>query len=415
VGASQTAGDAIARTLFGQLPIGEELGYGYVLTEITAGEIIRLTAAKGATSLRMWVCPAKQDAPSYRSSARFRIGYEGDAPEKDALRAVDRVVAEIVRNEAKIPDSTYRNYDAGISLPLGLAGNFGGLGDLQWLGVRAGLKPACRQIFGGAMLQRVIARAQAAGLHVECLPAAEYVAAWTERDVGSDDTLTFIGATAQAARTALEAERSLARTTMEARKSGSRGRFRRFLLERRTRNSDQALGRALGYPSCCVSFFVPRVAYAIPDLLFAALERTGGSASFLLNNIDLRRALIPHYVCRYDCAASMKYARALLGELESVDPSGAKALASSLRGLLFLFRAGGYMWLRGTTATDHNTLAVSGVSWSGEWPDRATWLQAAEQSNQVVLEGPGATFLGDGGRSETLPLPPAIGIARVFA
>jgi hypothetical protein len=413
-GVPETAVEAVARGLFGTLPVGADLGYGYVLKDITAAAVIRLTAEKGATPLRMWVCPAKHDVPSYRASKRFRIGYEGDAPEPDALRVVDRVVAEIARNEAKIPDATYRNYDAGIGLPLGLAGDFGGLGDLQWLGVRAGLKPACRQMFGGAMLQRVIARAQAAGLHIECLPAAEYLAAWTERDVDSGDTLTFIGATAEAAKAALEAERSLARTTLEVRHCEGRRPLRRFILDRRSRRCDRALGRALGYPSCCVKFFVPRVEYTAADLVFAALERTDGPASSLLNNIDLSRALIPHYVCRYTCAASMKYAQALLHELERVDAPGAQALANSLRGLLIFFRGGGYVWLRGTTGNDHRTVAVSGVSWAGEWPDRAMWVQAAAPSNQVVIEGTRATFLVDGGRSETLTLPP-IGIARVFA
>jgi hypothetical protein len=405
------------RILFGTLPIGADLGSGYVLTQIAADAIIRVTAVKGDTPLRVWVCPTSEDVPAYRSTARFRVGYEGHRAEQEMLCVVDRVVEEVARNEAKIPDATYRNVaDAGIGFPLEMAGDYGGLGDLQWLAVRAGLKPACRQVFPAATLPGVIARAEAAGLHVACLPAAEYLAQWTDADpsIAPDDTLAFIGATAAAARAALEAERSLARSSLVALNTGG-GRLRRLLLLLRTQMGDRSLGRALGYPSCCVKFFVPRVAYAIPDLLFAALERTNGQASLLLNNIELTRALIPHYVCRYDCARSIKYAGALLRELERVDPRAAAALARSLGGLLILFRAGGYMWLRGATADDPHTLAVSAVSCSGEWPERSTWLEAAERSDQVVLAGMRVTFLGAGRQSETLALPPALGIARVFA
>ncbi len=397
---SETSVEAIVRILFGGVPVGEPLASGWVITQIAAEAIIRLTATKGDAQLRMWVCPTTREIPAYRSTARFRIGYEGSRADEDALRVLDQVVAAVARNEAAIPDATYRRVaDAGI--PLDMAGDYGGLGDLQWLAVRAGLKPACRQHFGGAMLQQVIARAEAAHLHVECLPAAEYLSLWTESAAGGDDTLVFVAATPAAAKAALEAERVFLRSAAPSHQTAG--------------GADEVLGRALGYPSCCVQFFAPRVAYSIPRLQFAAFERTEGRPSFLLNNIDLTRALVPHYVCRYDCPASMRYARALLAELERVDPRGAATLAASLRGLLVLFRDGGYLWLRGDTTGDTGTFAFSGVSSSGEWPERAAWLQAAEESDRFVLDGTRARFLGAGGRTHTFAFPSTVGIARVFA
>src|SRR6185369_17582397 len=85
----------------------------------------------------------------------------------------------------------------------------GPIGDVQWLAVRAGLKPACRQLFGGQALQEAIARAARHNLHVECLPAAEYVAEWNDADSCPGDTLIFVARNAAQARRALEAERAL--------------------------------------------------------------------------------------------------------------------------------------------------------------------------------------------------------------
>ena len=397
---SETSVEAIVRILFGRLPVEEDFGSGWVITEIAAEPTIKLTAAKGDTQLRIWVCPTTQDIPAYRSTVRFRIGYEGHRIDDDAVRVLDRVVADVVRNESEIPDATYRRV-ADVDIGLDKVGDYDGLGDLQWLAVRAGLKPACRQNFGAAMLPRVIARAEAAHLHVECLPAAEYTSKFDYARSHGDDTLVFVAATPAAAKAALEAEREFVRSAAAG-----------WQL---TGHSDEALGRALGYPSCCMEFFAARLSYMVPGLLFAALERTEGDASFLLNNIDLTRALIPHYVCRYDCAPSMHYARALLSELERVDRRAAATLATSLRGWLVLFREGGHLWLRGTTADDTRPFVFSGVSSSGDWPDRADWLRAAEQSDRFVVDGTRACFLADGGREQAFSLPPTVGIARAFA
>jgi hypothetical protein len=410
---SKTPTDAIMRILFGAFRIGDDLGAGYRLADLRADGLIRVTATKGNVSLKMWICPTTADIPSYQATARFRIGYDGDLPEREARHVLDRLVEEVAQNEAGIPESTYRSA-ASAGLALDKFGDYGGLGDLQWLAVRAGLKPAARQIFDGTMVPAVIARARAAGLHVECLPATGYVKKWSDTDAWPGDTLVFVGASADAARTALEAERRLVRWSRDAWK-GARTVLRLFTLRQRTESSDDDLGRALGYPSCCVQFFVPRVAHSIPDLTLAALERTEGPASFLLNNIDLHRALIPHYVCRYDCPASIDYARALLHEFERVDPPRATTLAESLRGLLVFFRTGGHMWLRHTTASEGQSWAFSGVAASGDWPARGDWVRAAEGSDRVALEGTHARFFRGATTVREFRLSADVGIARLFA
>ena len=84
----------------------------------------------------------------------------------------------------------------------------------------------------------------------------------------------------------------------------------------------EALGEALGYPSCCVRAFISlerRWPNRLP--IQAAVRRTSRFKG-RLNNLCLKRfAWISHFPCSYDCPHSLELANAAASRLEEVNPT----------------------------------------------------------------------------------------------
>lgn len=101
---------------------------------------------------------------------------------------------------------------------------------------------------------------------------------------------------------------------------------------------DPALGRALGYPDCCIAMNdalqplemadmvrVARFAGTSPDwrlnIFLTELELPGGSPYYLVS----------HFPCSLDCEASIAYASRLLQAISALDPRFARDLETALR------------------------------------------------------------------------------------
>lgn len=134
--------------------------------------------------------------------------------------------------------------------------------------------------------------------------------------------------------------------------------------------SNALVGRLLGYPACCTEAFAARIERGVtlcPDGRLAHEDyaaarwamRDGARAESLLNNLlpdDGGARLITWYPCRYDCAASTEFARALLDAVRARSPEQARTWADELRGRHGIDRQG--RRLRGDERSDEDPLWI---------------------------------------------------------
>jgi len=105
------------------------------------------------------------------------------------------------------------------------------------------------------------------------------------------------------------------------------------------------LGQLLGFPRCCVDEFGARLRRGITRRLdgrdahedFVAAECAArGSQQFLgrLNDLspDRRARIVTFYPCRYDCPAATAYAEAVAAAAQRVDAAAAAELRAALLG-----------------------------------------------------------------------------------
>lgn len=96
-------------------------------------------------------------------------------------------------------------------------------------------------------------------------------------------------------------------------------------------DNTEALGDALGYPSCCVNAYISmerRWPNRLP--IEAAIRRTSRFHG-RLNNLCLKRfAWISHFPCRYDCAESLNLANEAANYLQRVNPKIVRLLDQAL-------------------------------------------------------------------------------------
>lgn len=122
--------------------------------------------------------------------------------------------------------------------------------------------------------------------------------------------------------------------------------------ERRERH--RALGRGLGYPLCCVDAFLERLERGVGvrrggtavegvEDWVAFAEAHSAAAYWGVNTCRNREALwlVPWYPCRFDCAATGRYAQVLFDHLHRRHPEDAEALREALRGTFVLAPDGG--------------------------------------------------------------------------
>jgi len=107
------------------------------------------------------------------------------------------------------------------------------------------------------------------------------------------------------------------------------------------------LGRALGYPDCCVRAFLDRLRRGVTrrsgggdanEDFVAAEDAAKASTRFLapLNNLlfDRQFRLVSFYPCRFDCDAGLAYAVAVRRALEASDAAGARRIVDGLAGAI---------------------------------------------------------------------------------
>lgn len=71
------------------------------------------------------------------------------------------------------------------------------------------------------------------------------------------------------------------------------------------------LGLILGYPKCCIDFFIRYTHLLTPNIYFNVLKNTKGKAKAELNIFEGINT-ISHIPCSFDCEKSIKYARKLI-------------------------------------------------------------------------------------------------------
>lgn len=101
-------------------------------------------------------------------------------------------------------------------------------------------------------------------------------------------------------------------------------------------NDHKAFGKLLGYPNCCIKFFIENNKEQEKrqnDYVLPALSNSKKPYSFY-NNIAIRYfdvALLNHFPCSLNCKKSIKIAKQNLGVLQKYDPNLAKQFVELLK------------------------------------------------------------------------------------
>jgi len=347
---------------------GDRLSWGARLDAVRAqADAAQLVIERDGASVVAWIRLRTAGGAAYRTTEHFLLGHEGTSLDDAALALLNELHRELVRRESTLPEpllEAMRQSAAGAQADLPMP--------IEWLAVRAGVKPAARQVPSGAAVgDELVAAAERQGLHAIAVDAAAYLADFSTGDAAGCQTIVYVGATPEAARTACDAERAMIAAC-------DRGEPVTFAL-------NAALGRALGYPECCIAAFGPRCDLPNAALRFEALEQTGASAFALLNDVDPRRSLISHFVCRYDCGASLRYARGVLDAVAAVDVTRAEALSQSLHGVVAVFREGGSLQLGETHAAGDDRYVYRSSVMHENLGGYAHWRDVLADADEVRL------------------------------
>ncbi len=353
---------------------GDLLPWGARLVAVAVeADAVRLVIERDGVSAAAWIRLRAAGGGAYRTTAHFLVGHTGNSLDRAALELLDELHGEIVRREGTLPPplrAAMGDHAAAARTDLPIP--------IDWLAVRAGVKPAVRQVPGGtAVGNELVAAARRQGLHAITVEAPEYLVDFATGDAAGCRTILYVGATPAAVRAAADAERAMITAV-------GRG-------EPVTATLNTALGRALGYPECCIASFGPRCDLPNAALRFEALRRTGASAFALLNDLEPRRSLVSHFVCRYDCAASLRYARAVLDAVAGVDATRAKELSRSLEGVVILFREGGALRLGDGRATGDDRYVYRSTTVHENPGEHERWCDVLANADEVRI-GRGVLF-----------------------
>lgn len=195
---------------------------------------------------------------------------------------------------------------------------------LEWLAVRAGVKPASRHLLTASEGPAVEVAARADGLVTSFLWSRSYLRGFRTRTATDEVGVVFVGKSSMAVARAASAEVR----TMALRGWGC------WLHGGPSARSDATveLGLALGYPPCCARFFA-RYGHRESNaaLRARALQSTEGPPDWRLNNANFADALISHFVCNYRCDASVVLADTWLGVVSREHPDEATRLTRLLQ------------------------------------------------------------------------------------
>lgn len=199
--------------------------------------------------------------------------------------------------------------------------------DIEWIAMRAGLKPANRVTVSHAHADELEARVRRHGFSVvRATHAAMFPGRAASEILYVAPSKAYARALAAAEAPLLPPENATLALEIEL-------------------GLHIELGRLLGFPSCCVSAFATRIGHRSDAPLtgshidedFVAAQRAvaaTGRALGRLNDLspDRRARLVTFYPCRYDCPAAASYAAAVFEAASEVSASAAAALREALLG-----------------------------------------------------------------------------------
>ncbi len=199
--------------------------------------------------------------------------------------------------------------------------------DVEWLAVKAGLKPANRVTIDPERVGQLEARARREGF------AVARGARVIEFPGRPPSVILYISPDAARARELVEAEAPLLPPESDRLRVDA-------AIPLHTR-----LGALLGFPSCCVAEFGVRLRRGVTRRIdgrdahedFVAAECAARAAQQFLGRLnDLspnrRVRIVTFYPCRYDCAAAATYAAGVFAAAKAADPVAAAALRAAMLG-----------------------------------------------------------------------------------
>ncbi len=303
-------------------------GWRFDGAQFVVGDCLQIRLVKADVPFRVWIRASGSPGGSFRQTQHFLLGYQGEPPDPTALAAIDAIVSRVEGRETDVP--------AALLSVLGPPPPFRPrpLFPIEWIAVKAGLKSAARTIARRSDIDAVQSAAAEDGLVAVCITAPEYLRSFSTGKAGSGDTLVYLAADRGHLDAAVKAEAVLIEIAA-AEQGGFVARLVRRLgagdQARKALDAKRALGAALGYPPCCVEFFLARPGASNHALRAEALARTVGAPDWRLNNADFGNTLISHFVCSYGCEPSADYASAVLTEWSRVAPVQAHKLARQLK------------------------------------------------------------------------------------
>jgi len=216
--------------------------------------------------------------------------------------------------------------------------------DIEWLAIKAGMKPANRVTIAPERASELETRARREGF------AVERGARPVEFPGRPPSLVLYLSLDPQRARELVDAEAPLLPP------ESNRLRVDEAVpLHRR-------LGLLLGFPPCCVEEFGNRLRRGVTRREngtdahedFVAAECAARASQRLLGRLndlspDRRVRVVTFYPCRYDCPRASKYAAGVLSAAKAADPTFARALCAALLGKMTIAVDG----TRGAEAARH--------------------------------------------------------------
>jgi hypothetical protein len=245
--------------------------------------------------------------------------------------------------------------------------------DVEWIALRAGLKPALRLSARHGEAAGMAARFRAAGLCVVEAPG------WIQ-SLRRDGALLYVAPRRDVAEALRDAEAPTLR--------GEGVCPRDVSIQCASR-----VGELLGYPACCVAAFCARMARGVgrcgdgrtaTELYVAALEAWRELPHPWLNN--LRRpehlGLVSFEPCAYDCAAALEWACRCRQALRAVDAPATEQLERALAVPVAVAASGA----RALVELRHGRVAHAGAPAREEPPSRQDVALARELGGADVDE-----------------------------
>lgn len=158
------------------------------------------------------------------------------------------------------------------------------------------------------------------------------------------------------------------------------------------------LGRAFGYPACCVDFFMSHNDWTRLNTLADAVKaskRLDWRANCLLKQTPWMT--IFHMPCSFDCAATLEYSTAVISATRELDVEYAEKIEASLRqSFLVISEAASYV-LEGARGTDGGRVAYEKATYVGGRAQYDRYSSPLAKGDELSVED-GVVFVWRGGQ-----------------